>query len=401
VPEADLPVELPRDVSLTGRGASPLTQLDSFVKVKCPNCGAEARRETDTMDTFIDSSWYYLRFTDAKNEKLPFAKERVNDWCPVDQYVGGVEHAILHLLYSRFFTKFLYDRNLLNFSEPFTALLTQGMVQGLTYFNPNKSGKDRWIPAKLISDLNDPRDPQTGEPLQTIYATMSKSKGNGVSPQEAIAKYGADTLRMFVLFKAPPEKDLEWDTADVEGQSRFLQRIWRLVMEYGELQGTDNSIDKNLRRAIHTAIKEVTEDLRENFQFNTAISELMKLANTLQDCSQKTSSTYREGVETLLILLAPLAPHLSEELWSRLGHTSSIHQQKWLDYDPSALIVDEITLVIQINGKVRDNLLVPANLSKQELEKYAKTAPQVQKYLDGKEIKKVIVVPNKLVNLVI
>jgi leucyl-tRNA synthetase len=206
---------------------------------------------------------------------------------------------------------------------------------------------------------------------------------------------------MFILFKAPPEKDLEWDTADVEGQSRFLQRIWRLVMEYMELQGTDNSIDRNLRRAIHTAIKEVTEDLRENFQFNTAISELMKLANALQDCSQKTSSTYREGIETLLILLAPLAPHLSEELWSKLGHTDSIHQQKWRDYDPSALIVDEITLVIQINGKVRDNLLVPANLSKQELEEYAKTAPQVQKYLDGKEIKKVIVVPNKLVNLVI
>jgi leucyl-tRNA synthetase len=206
VPEKDLPVELPRDVSLTGRGASPLAQLESFVKVLCPNCGAEARRETDTMDTFIDSSWYYLRFTDAKNEELPFSRDRVNDWCPVDQYVGGVEHAILHLLYSRFFTKFLCDRKLLNFPEPFTALLTQGMVQGLTYFNPNKSGKDRWIPSKLIKDVNDPRDPETGEPLQTMYATMSKSKGNGVSPQEVIDKYGADTVRMFILFKAPPRE---------------------------------------------------------------------------------------------------------------------------------------------------------------------------------------------------
>jgi len=401
VPEADLPVELPREVSLTGRGASPLTQLESFVKVKCPNCGAEARRETDTMDTFIDSSWYYLRFTDAKNEQLPFSKEKVNDWCPVDQYVGGVEHAILHLLYSRFFTKVLCDRGLLSFQEPFTALLTQGMVQGLTYFNPNKSGKDKWIPSKLIQNLNDPRDPKTGEPLQVIYATMSKSKGNGVSPQEVIAKYGADTVRMFILFKAPPEKDLEWDTADVEGQFRFLHRIWRLVSEFAQIQETDNSLDKNLRRAIHTAIKEVTEDLTENFQFNTAISELMKLANALQDCPNKTSSTYREGIEALLIMLAPLAPHLSEELWSMLGHTNSIHTQQWLEYDSSALVVDEITLVVQINGKVRDNLLVPANLSKEELEEYAKTAPQVQKYLAGKEVKKVVVVPNKLVNLVV
>lgn len=401
VPEKDLPVELPRDVSLTGRGASPLAQLESFVKVLCPNCGAEARRETDTMDTFIDSSWYYLRFTDAKNEELPFSRDRVNDWCPVDQYVGGVEHAILHLLYSRFFTKFLCDRKLLNFPEPFTALLTQGMVQGLTYFNPNKSGKDRWIPSKLIKDVNDPRDPETGEPLQTMYATMSKSKGNGVSPQEVIDKYGADTVRMFILFKAPPEKDLEWDTADVEGQARFLQRIWRLVLEFVAVTETDNTIDRNLRRIIHTAIKEVTEDLTENFQFNTAISELMKLTNALQECTHKTSITYREGIESLLIMLAPFAPHISEELWSKLGHRDSIHQQRWLTYDPAALAVNEITLVVQVNGKVRDNILVPVNLSQEELTEYAKNAPAVQKYLAGKEIKKVIVVPNKLVNLVV
>ncbi|MFN3926928.1 MAG: leucine--tRNA ligase [Pseudanabaenaceae cyanobacterium] len=401
VPEEQLPVELPRAVQLTGRGGSPLAQLETFVQVKCPQCGAAARRETDTMDTFIDSSWYYLRFTDAKHEHLPFRTERVNDWCPVDQYVGGVEHAILHLLYSRFFTKFLYDRGLLNFSEPFTALLTQGMVQGLTYFNPNKSGKDRWIPAKLIADLNDPRDPETGEPLQVMYATMSKSKGNGVSPQEVMEKYGADTVRMFILFKAPPEKDLEWDTADVEGQARFLQRIWRLVLESLTFTPDTTKIDKKLRRSIHTAIKAVTEDLTDNFQFNTAISELMKLANSLQDCDDKTTITYREGVETLLILLAPFAPHISEELWARLGHSHSIHQQQWLAYDPSALEVEEITLVVQVNGKVRDNIQVPANLSQDELAQYAQTAPQVQKYLDGKPIKKVIVVPNKLVNLVV
>ena len=231
VPDKDLPVELPENVEFSGRGGSPLAQLESWVNVDCPSCGTPAKRETDTMDTFIDSSWYFLRYTDANNDKQVFDSSKVNDWMPVNQYVGGIEHAILHLLYSRFFTKVLRDRGLLNFDEPFQHLLTQGMVQGLTYMNPNKGGKDKWIPSFEV-DPNDPRDPQTGEPLQKLYATMSKSKGNGVAPEDVIAKYGVDTARMFVLFKAPPEKDLEWDEADVEGQFRFLNRVWRLVIDF-------------------------------------------------------------------------------------------------------------------------------------------------------------------------
>ncbi|MEA5476590.1 leucine--tRNA ligase [Pseudanabaena galeata UHCC 0370] len=404
VPHADLPVILPEDVELTGRGASPLAQKDSWINVPCPKCGTAAKRETDTMDTFIDSSWYFLRFSDAKNAQEIGDRNAINNWMPVDQYVGGVEHAILHLLYSRFVTKVLRDRGLLNFDEPFTRLLTQGMVQGLTYMNPNKGGKDKWVPSALV-DPKDPKDPKTGEPLQALYATMSKSKGNGVSPVDAIAKYGADTLRMFTLFKAPPEKDLEWEDADVEGQQRFLNRVWRLVSSFVETKhnGISKKIDKNLRRAIHIAINEVSEDFDGGYQLNTAISEMMKLSNALQDVEDKSSATFLEGVETLLTLLAPFAPHIADELWSAIGHTDSIHLQPWLNHDPDALTVDEITLVIQINGKVRGSLQVPSSASndKQALEEYARSSSAAQKYLEGKEIKKVIAVVGKLVNFVV
>ncbi len=413
VPDADLPVKLPENVEFTGRGASPLAQLE-WVNVKCPSCGTSAKRETDTMDTFIDSSWYYLRFTDAKSPKQAFERAKVNDWLPVDQYVGGVEHAILHLLYSRFFTKVLRDRGLLNFDEPFQRLLTQGMVQGLTYINPKKEGKDKWISSTLVNTA-DPRDPETNEPLEVLYATMSKSKGNGVSPKQVIEKYGADVMRMFVLFKAPPEKDLEWDEADVEGQWRFLNRIWRLVTEFIENSQSQsvananitdkNLLDKNLKRAIHTAIKEISEDLSGDYQLNTAISELMKLSNALQDSSDRTSSTFAEGIETLLILLAPFAPHIASELWSRLGNQvgnqDCILTQKWRQYDRNALVVDEITLVIQINGKVRGSIQVPSSSDKFALEEYARNSEVAQKYLEGKEIKKAIAVLGKLVNFVI
>jgi leucyl-tRNA synthetase len=404
VPHADLPVILPEDVELTGRGASPLAQKESWINVPCPKCGTAAKRETDTMDTFIDSSWYFLRFADARNDQEIGDRNAINNWMPVDQYVGGVEHAILHLLYSRFVTKVLRDRGLLNFDEPFTRLLTQGMVQGLTYMNPNKGGKDKWVPSALV-DPKDPKDPKTGEPLQALFATMSKSKGNGVSPVDAIAKYGADTLRMFTLFKAPPEKDLEWEDADVEGQQRFLNRVWRLVSSFAETKqnGISKKGDKNLRRAIHIAIKEVSEDFDGGYQLNTAISELMKLSNALQDAEDKSSATFLEGVETLLTLLAPFAPHIAEELWSLIGHTDSIHLQPWLTHDPDALTVDEITLVIQINGKVRGSLQVPSSASndKQALEEYARSSEAAKKYLEGKEIKKVIAVPGKLVNFVV
>jgi leucyl-tRNA synthetase len=408
VPDKDLPVQLPEEVEFTGRGGSPLTQLESWVNVPCPTCGTPAKRETDTMDTFIDSSWYFLRFPDAKNEQQVFDSSKVNDWMPVNQYVGGIEHAILHLLYSRFFTKVLRDRGILNFDEPFQRLLTQGMVQGLTYLNPNKGGKDKWIPSNLVNSA-DPRDPQTGEPLQRLYATMSKSKGNGVAPEDVISKYGIDTARMFILFKAPPEKDLEWDEADVQGQFRFLNRVWPLVTDYvaagvsrKKAQLSDlTKAEKELRRAIHTAIQAVTEDVEDEYQFNTAISELMKLSNALSDADGKNSPIYAEGIRTLVILLAPFAPHIADELWHLLGESDSVHTQTWPSFDPVALVADEITLVIQVMGKTRGAIQVPAQADKAALEKYARESEIAQRYIEGKEIKKVIVVPGKLVNFVV
>lgn len=409
VPDADLPVKLPDQVEFSGRGPSPLAKLSDWVDVPCPCCGQPAKRETDTMDTFIDSSWYFLRYTDAQNSQQVFDRDRVNHWMGVDQYVGGIEHAILHLLYSRFFTKVLRDQGLVNVDEPFNKLLTQGMVQGLTYKNP-KTGK--YVIAKdletgkLLIDPSNPTDPETGEKLQVFYEKMSKSKYNGIDPQEVLAKYGADTARMFILFKAPPEKDLEWDDADVEGQFRFLNRVWRLVADYAEkavkpvTAKSLSKVEKDLRRSIHQAIKEIAEDLDGDYQFNTAISEMMKLSNALGSATCIESSVYREGIETLLILMSPFAPHITEELWQLLGHQTSIHQQAWLTFDPDALVVDEITLVIQIMGKTRGTIQVPASATKEELERYALNSEVAQKYLQGKEIKKAIVVPGKLVNFV-
>ncbi|MBE9126161.1 MULTISPECIES: leucine--tRNA ligase [unclassified Coleofasciculus] len=405
VPEADLPVQLPEDVEFTGGRISSLSQVEGWTDVPCPTCGTPAKRETDTMDTFIDSSWYFLRFTDARNESQVFDPNKTNDWMPVDQYVGGIEHAILHLLYSRFFTKVLRDQGLLNFDEPFQRLLTQGMVQGLTYMNP-RTGK--WIPSVEV-DSAEPKDPETGEALEVSYKTMSKSKYNGVAPEAVINKYGADTARMFILFKAPPEKDLEWDDADVEGQFRFLNRVWRLVTDFASANSeysiatpeTLSKSEKDLRRAIHTAIKEVTEDLEDEYQFNTAVSELMKLSNALTDADCKNSPVYAEGIETLIVLLAPFAPHIAEELWHGIGHTDSVHGQGWRKADAGALVVDEIPLVIQVNGKLRGTIQVPAQADKQALEQYARKSEAAQRYIEGKEVKKVIVVPGKLVNFVV
>ena len=415
VPDRDLPVKLPEEVEFSGRGPSPLAKLEAWINVPCPTCGTPAKRETDTMDTFIDSSWYFLRYPDAKNEQQVFDASKTNNWMPVDQYVGGIEHAILHLLYSRFFTKVLRDRGLLNFDEPFQRLLTQGMVQGLTYKNPRT---DKYFVQSQIADPNDPKDPETGESLKVVYEKMSKSKYNGVAPGDVIAKYGADTARMFILFKAPPEKDLEWDEADVEGQFRFLNRVWRLVTEYGEQRNSvpnaqpsrqhdhvkASNLSKNekeLRRSIHMAIAAVTEDLEGEYQFNTAVSELMKLSNALTDTPCKDSPVYTEGIQALLILLAPFAPHIAEELWQKLGYTGSVHTQSWLKVDASALVADEITLVIQIMGKTRGAIQVPAQASKEDLERYARESDIGQRYLEGKDIKKVIVVPGKLVNFVV
>jgi leucyl-tRNA synthetase len=478
VPDKNLPVLLPENVAFSGRGPSPLAKIEDWVNVSCPTCGTPAKRETDTMDTFIDSSWYFLRYPDAKNGEKAFDSNLTNDWMPVDQYVGGIEHAILHLLYSRFFTKVLRDRGLLNFDEPFQRLLTQGMVQGMTYKNPI-TGK--YIPSSEINP-NNPQDPHTGDPLEVFYEKMSKSKYNGVDPLDVMGKYGADTARMFILFKAPPEKDLEWDDADVEGQFRFLNRVWRLVTDFansdsfhrvkakGVTQGNlkdlgwtkyliqqitkdlpstkhknekfyavsdmksaikaklahpetqqeskadlENALswigenllanftkaEKELRRAIHIAIKEVTEDLEGEYQFNTAVSEMMKLSNALSDATCKDSPIYGEGIQTLIRLLAPFAPHISEELWSLIHYNGSVHQQVWPIADQDALVVDEITLVIQFMGKTRGTIQVPVTNDKEVLEKYARESDLAQRYLEGKEIKKVIVVPGKLVNFVL
>jgi leucyl-tRNA synthetase len=282
------------------------------------------------------------------------------------------------------------------------------MVQGLTYMNPKKGGKDKWIPSHLV-DANNPVDPQTGEPLQRLYATMSKSKGNGVAPEDVINKYGIDTARMFILFKAPPEKDLEWDEADVEGQFRFLNRVWRLVTDYAaagvckqkaEIDKLSKE-EKDLRRAIHLAIQAITEDVEDEYQFNTAISELMKLSNALTDAKCNNSPIYAEGIQTLVIMLAPFAPHIADELWHLLGNKGTVHTQVWPTFDPAALIADEITLVIQIMGKTRGSIQVPSQADKAELEKYARESEVAQRYIEGKEIKKVIVVPGKLVNFVL
>ncbi|MEE2696672.1 MAG: leucine--tRNA ligase [Cyanobacteriota bacterium] len=409
VPESDLPVELPRDVDLSGSGGSPLERATEWKQVSCPKCGKPATRETDTMDTFMCSSWYYLRYTDASNDTAPFSPASIDAWMPVDQYVGGVEHAILHLLYSRFFTKVLQQRKLVSCSEPFQNLLTQGMVQGVTYRNPKTR---KYIAPSAVSDANQPTDPDDGEALEVFFEKMSKSKYNGVDPGAVVDRYGADTARMFILFKAPPEKDLEWDDADVEGQFRFLQRIWRLcdgakasglqLQSPLPLPAEFTPAETDLRRAVHTAIEAVSEDLQgDELQFNTAVSELMKLSNAMGgQLDAVCAPVAQEAVRSLLLLLAPFAPHLADELWEQLQGSGSIHQQRWPDVDASALVRDTITVVLQVKGKVRGNLEVPAAISKDELEQVALASDVAKKWLEGNAPKRVIVVPGKLVNLV-
>ena len=413
VPEEQLPVKLPTGLRLEGRGGSPLAKLEAWGSVPCPRCGAPARRETDTMDTFMCSSWYYLRYTDAHNPELPFAREAVDRWLPVDLYVGGIEHAILHLLYSRFFTRVLRDRGLLGVAEPFARLLTQGMVQGITYRNPHTG---RFVPPAAIADPSDPRDPVDGQRLEVSYDKMSKSKHNGVDPATVIEKYGADTARMFILFKAPPEKDLEWDDADVEGQYRFLQRLWRLVdgaVGRGLFLADRSTAasdplppdltpgERELRRAVHTAIQEVSADLLGSLQCNTAVSELMKLANAMgSQLEEAGEAVAREALRTLLVLLAPFAPHLAEELWHRLQGGGSVHRQGWPLLDETALRRDTIALVIQVKGKVRGSLEVPADCDAATLERLALSSEIAERWLEGRPPRRVIVVPGKLVNLV-
>ncbi|KGG12469.1 MULTISPECIES: leucine--tRNA ligase [Prochlorococcus] len=409
VKKSDLPVELPLEIKLSGKGKSPLLTSE-WINTNCPNCKRKATRESDTMDTFICSSWYFLRYLDPKNKDKPFDKELVNKWMPVNQYVGGIEHAILHLLYSRFLTKALSKRNLISVKEPFVKLLTQGMVQGITFKNIKTN---KYIKTSDITDTIKPKDPVTGEPLQKIYEKMSKSKYNGIEPSVVIDKYGADTARMFILFKAPPEKDLEWEDADVEGQYRFLQRIWKLASECNQLNNINLSMDYSynieelnesevkLRRITNLAIKEVSIDLNENQQFNTAIAEIMKLSNGMNDLFKKCNNPIiNESLSILLKLLSPFAPHISEELWKKLKGKDSIHKQSWPSYDELALVKDSYELVIQINGKLRGKIIVNSSASKEELENLALESDISRKWLQGKTYKRIIVIPNKLINIV-
>lgn len=377
VPEDQLPVRLPEDVSFTAGAKSPLATSEEFLHCKCPKCGADATRETDTMDTFLCSSWYYLRYTDAHNDKMPFDKELNNYWGPVDQYIGGIEHAILHLLYSRFFVKVLRDAGLVDYDEPFSNLLTQGMV---------------------IKD----------------GAKMSKSLGNVVSPEEILSKYGADTARLFILFAAPPERELEWSDQGVEGSFRFLNRIWRIVQAFEAVLAQkvteyDHSnlseADKDLRRVLHSSIKKVTNDIETRFNFNTAISTMMELVNALyaykEAAKEPNAGLIYEAISDLIKMMSPFVPHITEELWrGAIDANSSVHEQSWPECDEEALKVDNVEIVLQVNGKVRGRLTVPAEATKEELEKIAMADANVQAHIGDATVRKVICVPGRLVNIV-
>lgn len=377
VPEDQLPVRLPEDVSFTAGAKSPLATSEEFVHCKCPKCGADATRETDTMDTFLCSSWYYLRYTDAHNDKMPFDKELNNYWGPVDQYIGGIEHAILHLLYSRFFVKVLRDAGLVDYDEPFSNLLTQGMV---------------------IKD----------------GAKMSKSLGNVVSPEEILSKYGADTARLFILFAAPPERELEWSDQGVEGSFRFLNRIWRIVQAFEAVLAQKvteydhsnlNEADKDLRRVLHSSIKKVTNDIETRFNFNTAISTMMELVNALyaykEAAKEPNAGLIYEAISDLIKMMSPFVPHITEELWrGAIDANSSVHEQSWPECDEEALKVDNVEIVLQVNGKVRGRLTVPAEATKEELEKIAMADANVQTHIGDATVRKVICVPGRLVNIV-
>lgn len=372
VPDDELPVKLPEDVDFVTDATSPLETNKEFLYCRCPKCGGDAKRETDTMDTFIDSSWYFLRYCDPKNDKIPFDKEKCDYWMQVDQYIGGIEHAILHLLYARFFTKVLHDAGMVTASEPFENLLCQGMVL-------KDGGK------------------------------MSKSVGNVVSPEEIVSQYGADTARLFILFAAPPEKDLEWSERGVEGSYRFLKRVWSIVGTYHQLALHDNSLSKDelaLRRKLHQTIAKVTEDLDGKFAFNTAISAIMELVNDMYKFAEAhkeiNANLKTEVLRNLLILLAPFVPHIIEELWQTL-HASekSVHEASWPVVDSSALVVDTVEIAVQVNGKLRATMEVSVSLQNNELEEKAKQLPVVQKFMEGKTIVKCIVIPKRIVNIVV
>lgn len=374
--EENLPVKLPTDVEFTGKGDSPLKTSKTFGETTCPCCGKKAVREFDTMDTFVDSSWYFLRYCDAHNSEKPFDKKKADYWMNVDQYIGGVEHAILHLLYARFFQMVMHDLGLVDAEEPFDNLLTQGMV---------------------IKD----------------GAKMSKSLGNIVSPEEIQAKYGADTARLFILFAAPPEKELDWSDAGVEGSYRFLNRVYRLVQEYvneirGDFRGSEtitiqSAEDKALNFQLNATVKKVTEDAGGRFSFNTAISSIMELVNALYKYKQGEVNVplMNDAIEKLILIMNPFVPHITEELWNDLGHEDRVYQQNWPEFDPAALELETVEIIVQVNGKLKDKMAFEKNAEKSAIEEAALASERVQDAIAGKSVVKTIVVPNKLINFVV
>ena len=367
VPEKDLPVVLPYDVKFTGKGRSPLAEVASFMNVKCPKCGADAQRESDTMDTFVDSSWYFYRYCDAHNSTRPFEKAAIQKWFPIDQYIGGVTHAILHLIYSRFFTKVMRDLGLISNDEPAANLFTQGMVLG--------------------SD----------------GSAMSKSKGNVVDPEEMVGKYGADTCRLFVLFANAPEKDMPWIESSVGGPRRFLDRVWRFVTRnIGRENIGDSPADKRALRKLHQTIHKVTEDFNNRWHFNTSIAALMELINELCDQELGLSTAAIEQIlPAMVLLLGPFAPYMAEDLWEQLGHKGPVFRQAWPIYDEAMAQEDSLEIPVQVNGKLRTRITVPIGTPQAALEKLALADSKVQPFIEGKQVVKVIVVPDKLVNIVV
>ena len=417
VPEDQLPVVLPEDVVPDGAG-SPLARMPEFYQCQCPKCGADAKRETDTMDTFVESSWYYARYASPHYDQGLVDPAAANHWLPVDQYIGGIEHAILHLLYARFFHKLMRDEGLVSSNEPFKNLLTQGMVIADTYYRTlDNGGKDWFNPADVEVEL-DAKAKVIGAKLKSdglpveIGGTekMSKSKNNGVDPQAMIDAYGADTCRLFMMFASPPDMSLEWSDSGVEGASRFLRRVWRLAHSHvsGGLPSALgkhelNDSQKAVRRAIHLAIKQASQDIGLHHKFNTAIAQVMTLMNVLEKAATDTAldrSLMQEGLQAVVLLLAPITPHISHEIWQRLGHNDAIIDAQWPQVDESALVQDSLVLVIQVNGKLRGQIEMPASASREEIEAAARCNENVLRFTDGLTIRKVIVVPGKLVNIV-
>ena len=417
VPDDQLPVVLPEDVIPDGAG-SPLAKMPEFYECSCPKCGAAAKRETDTMDTFVESSWYYARYASPQYDKGMVDPAAANHWLPVDQYIGGIEHAILHLLYARFFHKLMRDEGLVSSNEPFKNLLTQGMVLADTYYRLEANGSKTWYnPA----DVDVERDAKgkivaatlrsDGQPVE-IGGTekMSKSKNNGVDPQAMIDQYGADTCRLFMMFASPPDMSLEWSDSGVEGAQRFLRRVWRLSQQHharGPAANADltslSDEQKAVRRAIHLAIKQASQDIGQHHKFNTAIAAVMTLMNVLEKAPQDAEqdrALMQEGLETVALLLAPIAPHICHSLWQALGHSDAIIDARWPSVDESALVQDSLQLVIQVNGKLRGHIEVAADASRELIEATARENENVLRFTEGLTIRKVIVVPGKLVNIV-